>query len=215
MLTIEQICAELPALHAHMLELTTPALQAIRYTHAHTTGAQADSLPERATYARERLEGELAELQQIATILADTDHAEASIEQVAVVLAEHATTLAAWPDLLADLERIYVRWKTATAPDTETSNHLCPACGHAHLAWHHQERLYRCPACHYTGTAEHVANLRAHVITQADVWLSKRRTITLFNLNSESLRWHVRAGHLTPKNGLYHTRQLRDLPRRN
>lgn len=213
--TLTTMLKDLTTWYPAMLETTRKTIPAIAYTHAHTTGVKADSQPERAAYAAERLEGELGELREIAGVLTDTDHGQAPIDKVAVVLAEHATTLAAWPDLLADVERIYARWKRAVAPDTEASGHLCPACGGATLHWHHADKLYRCPACNYAGTAEHVANLRAHVITQADVWLSKRQTITLFNLNSESLRWHVRAGHLTPKNGLYHTRQLRDLPRRN
>ena len=215
--TLDQVhamCDQLPALYRHMLDLTTPAIKAIRYTHAHTTGAQADSLPERAIYAHDRLTAEVDTLREIATILADTDHAGATIQEVATVLAEHATTLAAWPDLLADLERIYARWQHACAPTTETSNHLCPACGHAHLAWHHTERLYRCPACNYAGTAEHVTNLRAHVITHADVWVSRDTACALFGLTREGLKKHVQRGNLHPREGLFSTVALRGLPRR-
>lgn len=213
--SINLMCDQLPALYRHMLELTTPALQAIRYTHAHTTGTQADSLPERTAYAHDRLTAEVDTLREIATILADTDHAEASIEQVATVLAEHATTIAAWPDLLADLERIYARWKTAAAPDTEASDHLCPACGTTTLHWHHNDHLYRCPACDYAGTLEHVTNLRAYVITQADTWISRPLACQLFNLTPSGLRKHIHDGNLNTENGLVHTTQLRALPRRN
>lgn len=212
--SINLMCDQLPALYRHMLDLTTPTIQAIRYTAAHTTGTQADSLPERATYARERLEGELAELRQIATVLADADHAGASIEQVAGVLAEHATTLAAWPDLLADVDRIHARWKKMVAPDTETSGHLCPACGTTTLHWHHNNRLYRCPACDYAGTAGHVANLRTYTITQADVWVDRSMACALFSLTRDQLKWHIRAGNLHPDGGLVSTAQLRGLPRR-
>lgn len=212
--SINLMCDQLPTLYRHMLDLAEPPLQAIRYTAAHTTGTQADSLPERATYARERLEGELAELRQIATVLADTDHGQAPIDKVAVALGEHATALAAWPDLLADLERIYVRWKTASAPDTEASNHLCPACGHAHLTWHHTERLYRCPACHYAGTAENVANMRRYVITQADVWVDRGMACALFGLTRDALKKHIQRGSLTLNAGRINTVQLNNLNRR-
>lgn len=212
--SINLMCDQLPALYRHMLDLTTPTIQAIRYTAAHTTGTQADSLPERATYARERLEGELAELRQIATVLADADHAGAGIEQVAGVLAEHATTLAAWPDLLADVDRIHARWKKMVAPDTETSGHLCPACGTTTLHWHHNDRLYRCPACDYAGTAGHVANLRTYTITQADVWVDRSMACVLFGLTREGLKKHIQRGNLHPREGLFSTVELRGLPRR-
>lgn len=52
--TIEQICKELPALHAHILDLAEPSLQAIRYTAAHVTGARADSLPPPGTFRKYR-----------------------------------------------------------------------------------------------------------------------------------------------------------------
>ncbi|MCI7306168.1 MAG: hypothetical protein MR522_07915 [Trueperella sp.] len=212
--TLTTICADLPTLYQHLLDLTDTSLHAIRYTAAHTTGTQADSLPERTTYARERLERELGELREIAGVLTDTDHGQTPVDKVAVVLAEHAATLAAWPDLQADVERIYARWKKVVAPDAETSNHLCPACGHAHLVWHHTERLYRCPACHYAGTAEHVTNLRAHVITHADVWVSRDTACALFGLTREGLKKHIQRGNLHPREGLFSTVALRGLPRR-
>ena len=212
---VTAVCADLPTLYRHLLDLTEPSLQAIRYTHAHTTGTQADSLPERSTYARERLEGELGELREIAGVLADTDHGQAPIDKVAGVLAEHAATLAAWPDLLADLERIHARWKKAVAPDTEVSNHLCPACGRANLNWAHTDRLYRCLSCDYTGTAQHVANLRDHVIRQSDVWVSRDMACTLFGLTREGLKKHIQRGNLHPREGLLSTAALRGLPRRN
>lgn len=212
--TLTTICADLPTLYRHLLDLTEPTLHAIRYTHAHTTGAQADSLPERATYARERLEGELGELREIAGVLADTDHGQAPIDKVAGVLAEHAAALAAWPDLLGDLERIHSRWKTIAAPDTEASGHLCPACGRANLNWAHTDRLYRCPACDYAGTLEHVTNLRAYVIAHGDVWVSRDMACALFGLTREGLKKHVQRGNLHLREGLFSTVELRGLPRR-
>ncbi|OCW59795.1 hypothetical protein [Trueperella bernardiae] len=211
---VTAICADLPALYRHMLDLTTPTIQAIRYTAAHTTGTQADSLPERATYARERLEHELGTLREIASILADTDHGQAPIDKVASVLAEHATTLAAWPDLLADVDCIHARWKKMVAPDTETSGHLCPACGTTTLHWHHNDRLYRCPACDYAGTAGHVANLRTYTITQADVWVDRSMACVLFGLTREGLKKHIQRGNICPREGLFSTVELRALPRR-
>ncbi|MDP9833012.1 Clp protease/crotonase-like domain-containing protein [Trueperella abortisuis] len=212
--TITTICADLPTLYQHLLDLTEPTLHAIRYTAAHTTGTQADSLPERATYARERLEHELGELRQIAGVLADTDHGQTPIDKVAVVLAEHATTLAAWPDLQADVERIHARWKTAAAPDTEASDHLCPACGTTTLHWHHTERLYRCPACDYTGTVEHVRNAALWRIRSADLWVDRATACALFGLTRDQIKWHIRAGNLHPDGGLVSTAELRALPRR-
>lgn len=214
MATITTICADLPTLYRHLLDLTEPTLHAIRYTHAHTTGVKADSQPERATYARERLEGELGTLREIANVLADTDHGQTPIDKLATVLAEHATTLAAWPDLLGDLERIHTRWKTAAAPDTERSNHLCPACGRANLNWAHKDKLYRCPACDYTGTLEHVRNAALWRIRSADLWVDRATACTLFGLTRDQLKWHIRAGNLHPDGGLVSTAELRALPRR-
>ncbi|MCM3907592.1 hypothetical protein [Trueperella bernardiae] len=214
MATITTICADLPALYRHMLDLAEPSLQAIRYTAAHTTGTQADSLPERATYARERLEHELGTLREIASILADTDHGQAPIDKVASVLAEHAATLAAWPDLHTDIAAIHARWKALTDPDTEPSTHLCPSCGHANLRWHHNDRLYRCPACDYAGTAGHVANLRTYTITQADVWVDRSMACALFGLTREGLKKHIQRGNICPLEGLFSTVELRGLPRR-
>lgn len=214
MATITTICADLPTLYRHLLDLTEPTLHAIRYTHAHTTGVKADSQPERATYARERLEGELGTLREIANVLADTDHGQTPIDKLATVLAEHATTLAAWPDLLGDLERIHTRWKTAAAPDTERSNHLCPACGTTTLHWHHNDHLYRCPACDYTGTLEHVRNAALWRIRSADLCVDRATACTLFGLTRDQLKWHIRAGNLHPDGGLVSTAELRALPRR-
>lgn len=212
--SINLMCDQLPALYQHMLDLIDTSLQAIRYTHAHTTGTQADSLPERATYARERLEHELGTLREIASILADTDHGQAPIDKVASVLAEHATTLAAWPDLLADLEHIHARWKKMVAPDTETSGHLCPACGRENLNWAHADKLYRCPACDYVGTVEHVRNAALWRIRSADLWVNRGMACALFSLTRDQLKWHLRAGNLHPDGGLVSTAELRGLPRR-
>lgn len=215
--TLDQVhamCDQLPALYRHMLDLAEPSLQAIRYTAAHTTGTQADSLPERATYARERLEHELGTLREIASILADTDHGQAPIDKVASVLAEHAATLAAWPDLHTDIAAIHARWKALTDPETEPSTHPCPSCGHANLRWHHNNRLYRCPACDYAGTAGHVANLRTYTITQADVWVDRSMACALFGLTREGLKKHIQRGNICPREGLFSTVELRGLPRR-
>lgn len=212
--TLTTICADLPTLYRHLLDLTDTSLHAIRYTAAHTTGTQADSLPERATYARERLEHELGELRQIAGILADTDHGQTPIDKLATVLAEHAATLAAWPDLLGDLERIHARWKTAAAPDTEASDHLCPACGTTTLHWHHNDHLYRCPACDYAGTLEHVRNAALWRIRSADLWVDRATACALFGITRDQLKWHIRAGNLHPDGGLVSTAELRALPRR-
>lgn len=212
--TITTICADLPTLYRHLLDLTDTSLQAIRYTAAHTTGTQADSLPERATYARERLEHELSDLREIAGVLTDTDHGQTPIDKLATVLAEHAATLAAWPDLLGDLERIHARWKTAAAPDTEASDHLCPACGRANLNWAHRDRLYRCPACHYAGTLEHVRNAALWRIRSADLWVDRATACALFGITRDQLKWHIRAGNLHPDGGLVSTAELRALPRR-
>lgn len=192
--TIDQICAELPAFYAHMLDLTTPGIRAIRYTHAHTTGTLVDSLPERATHARDRLTAEIATLQEIATVLTDADHAGATIEKVAAVLADHAAALAAWPELSADLERIHHRWKTLTAPDTETSNHLCPTCGTANLHWRHTDKLYVCPACEYAGTLEHVHNATIWRIKTSDLWVTRAQACALFGLSRAALRKKIERG---------------------
>ncbi|MDF2419503.1 hypothetical protein [Trueperella pyogenes] len=212
--TIEQICAELPALYAHMLDLTTSSIKAIRYTHAHTTGTLADSLPERATHAHDRLTAEIATLQEIATVLTDADHAGATIEHVAATLADHATTIAAWPDLRADLERIHHRWKTLCAPDTEQSNHLCPTCGTTQLHYRHADRLYVCPACEYAGTAEQVRIITQWRIKTSDLWVDRATACALYDLSRDQLKWHLRAGNLHPHGGLIKTTELRTLPRR-
>ena len=212
--TLTTICADLPTLYRHLLDLTEPTLHAIRYTHAHTTGVKADSQPERAAYARECLEHELDTLREIDSILTDTDHGQTPIDNVAVVLAEHAATLAAWPDLLGDLERIHARWKTAAAPDTEASDHLCPACGTTTLHWHHKDQLYRCPACDYTGTLEHVRNAALWRIRSADLWVDRATARALFGITRDQLKWHIRAGNLHPDGGLVSTAELRALPRR-
>ncbi|WP_406711301.1 hypothetical protein QEV70_06745 [Trueperella pyogenes] len=211
---VRAMSTELPALYAHMLDLTTPSIKAIRYTHAHTTGTLADSLPERATHAHDRLTAEIATLQEIATVLTDADHAGATIEQVAATLADHAAALAAWPDLRADLERIHHRWKTMCDPDTEQSNHLCPTCGTANLHWRHTDRLYVCPACEYAGIPDHVHNATIWRIKTADLWVTRAQACELYNLSRDQLKWHLRAGNLHPRGGLLNTAQLRALPRR-
>lgn len=212
--TIEQICAELPTLHAHMLDLTTPSIKAIRYTHAHTTGTLADSLPERATHAHDRLTAEIAALQEIANVLTDADHAGATIEQVAATLADHAAALAAWPELSTDLERIHHRWKTLTDPDVEQSNHLCPTCGTANLHWRHADKLYVCPACEYAGTLEHVHNATIWRIRNTDAWIPKPLASQLYNLAPEALKKHIQRGNLATQNGNVNTHQLNQLKRR-
>ncbi|MDY5404407.1 MAG: hypothetical protein SPG34_08765 [Trueperella sp.] len=212
--TLTTMLKDLTTWYPAMLETTRKTIPAIAYTHAHTTGVKADSQPERAAYAAERLEGELGELREIAGVLTDTDHGQAPIDKVAGVLAEHATTLAAWPDLLADVERIYARWKRAVAPDTEASGHLCPACGTTTLHWHHNDHLYRCPACDYTGTLEHVRNAALWRIRSADLWVDRPTACALFGLTRDQIKWHIRAGNLHPDGGLVSTAELRALPRR-
>ncbi|MEW6896181.1 hypothetical protein V3M69_00890 [Trueperella pyogenes] len=211
---VRAMSTELLALHAHMLDLTTPSIKAIRYTHAHTTGTLADSLPERATHAHDRLTAEIATLQEIATVLTDADHAGATIEQVAAVLADHAAALAAWPELSADLERIHHRWKTLAYPATETSTHLCPTCGTVNLHWRHADKLYVCPACEYAGTLEHVHTATIWRIKTSDLWIDRAQACELFGLTRDQLKWHIRAGNLHPRGGLIKTTELRTLPRR-
>lgn len=213
--TLATMLKDIAVWYPAMLEITRKSIPAIAYTHAHTTGMKADSQPERAAYARERFEGELGTLREIASILADTNHASSTIDEVAGVLTEHAAALAAWPDLLADVERIHARWKRAVAPDTEASNHLCPACGRANLNWTHARKVYVCPACDYAGTVQHVVNLRDHVIRHSDVWVTRTQACGLFGLSAEALRWHIRQGRLQSKEGLLHTAELRALPRRD
>lgn len=212
--TIEQICAELPALYAHMLDLTTPSIKAIRYTHAHTTTPAHESTQEQFIRERDQLKSEVRDLQEIAFVLNDDIDVSWQIPDVVAVLVAHAATIAAWPDLRTDLERIHHRWKTLTDPDTEQSNHLCPTCGTANLHWRHTDRLYVCPACEYAGTAEHVHNATIWRIKTSDLWIDRKTACTVFGLTKDALRWHIRTGTITPRDGLIHTTQLCALPRR-
>ncbi|MEW6943616.1 hypothetical protein V3M81_08885 [Trueperella pyogenes] len=212
--TIEQICVELPALYAHMLDLTTPTQQAIRYTHAHTTKPATETQQERYIREREQLKTELRDLAEIAFILDDDVNVSWPIDTIAAAIKAHAVALAAWPDLLQDLERIHHRWKTMCDPDTEQSNHLCPSCGAASLNWRHQDRLYVCPACQYAGTAEHVHNATMWRIKTSDLWVTRAQACALFGLSRDQLKWHIRAGNLHPRGGLIKTTELRTLPRR-
>lgn len=212
--TIEQICVELPALYAHMLDLTTPTQQAIRYTHAHTTKPATETQQERYIREREQLKTELRDLAEIAFILDDDVNVSWPIDTIAAAIKAHAVALAAWPDLLQDLERIHHRWKTMCDPDTEQSNHLCPSCGAASLNWRHQDRLYVCPACQYAGTAEHVRNATMWRIKTSDLWVTRAQACALFGLSRDQLKWHIRAGNLHPRGGLIKTTELRTLPRR-
>lgn len=212
--TIEQICAELPALYAHMLDLTTPSIKAIRYTHAHTTKPATETQQERYIREREQLKTELRDLAEIAFILDENANVSWPIDTIAATIQAHAVALAAWPDLLQDLERIHRRWKTMCDPDTEQSNHLCPTCGTTNLHWRHADRLYICPACEYAGTAEHVHNATIWRIKTSDLWVTRAQACALFGLSKDALRWHVRTGAITPRDGLIHTTQLCALPRR-
>lgn len=197
-----------------MLALTTPTQQAIRYTHAHTTKPATETQQERYIREREQLKTELRDLAEIAFILDDDVNVSWPIDTIAAAIKAHAVALAAWPDLLQDLERIHARWKTMCDPDTEQSNHLCPSCGAASLNWRHQDRLYVCPACQYAGTAEHVRNATMWRIKTSDLWIDRKTACTVFGLTKDALRWHTRTGTITPRNGLIHTTQLRALPRR-
>lgn len=211
--TIEQICVELPALYAHMLELTTPSIKAIRYTHAHTTKPACESIQERFIRERDQLKSEVRDLQEIAFILNEDVDVSWQVADVATVLASHAATIAAWPDLRADLERIHHRWKTLTAPDVEQSNHLCPSCGAANLHWRHQDRLYVCPACQYAGTAEHVRNATMWRIKTSDLWVTRAQACALFGLSRAALRKKIERGHLTTRDDLVNMAELRQLSR--
>lgn len=211
--TIETICDQLPALYRDMLALTTPTQQAIRYTHAHTTKPATETQQERYIREREQLKSEVRDLQEIAFILNDDVNVSWPIDIIAAAIKAHAVALSAWPDLLQDLERIHARWKTMCDPDTETSNHLCPSCGNTTLHYRHTDRLYVCPACEYAGTLEHVHNATIWRIKTSDLWITRAQACTLFGLTKDALRWHVRAGNLTPQAGQYHTTQLRALPR--
>ncbi|MEW6963065.1 hypothetical protein [Trueperella pyogenes] len=192
--TIEQICVELPALYAHMLDLTTPSIKAIRYTHAHTTKPATETQQERYIREREQLKTELRDLAEIAFILDDDVNVSWPIDTIAAAIKAHAVALAAWPDLLQDLERIHHRWKTLCVPNTETSNHLCPTCGTASLNWRHQDRLYVCPACQYAGTAEHVRNATMWRIKTSDLWVTRAQACALFGLSRAALRKKIERG---------------------
>ncbi|MEW6912552.1 hypothetical protein V3M44_03725 [Trueperella pyogenes] len=212
--TIETICHQLPTLYRDMLALTTPTQQAIRYTHAHTTKPATETQQERYIREREQLKTELRDLAEIAFILDDDVNVSWPIDTIAAAIKAHAVALAAWPDLLQDLERIHHRWKTMCDPDTEQSNHLCPSCGAANLHWRHTDRLYVCPACEYAGTLEHVHNATIWRIKTSDLWIDRAQACELFGLTRDQLKWHIRAGNLHPRGGLIKTTELRTLPRR-
>ncbi|MET7074193.1 hypothetical protein ABZS16_04205 [Trueperella pyogenes] len=212
--TIETICNQLPTLYRDMLALTTPTQQAIRYTHAHTTKPATETQQERYIREREQLKTELRDLAEIAFTLNDDVNVSWPIDTIAATIKAHAVALAAWPDLLQDLERIHHRWKTLTAPDVEQSNHLCPTCGTANLHWRHQDRLYVCPACEYAGTLEHVHTATIWRIKTSDLWIDRATACTLYDLSRDQLKWHIRAGNLHPRGGLIKTAELRTLPRR-
>lgn len=198
-----------------MLALTTPTQQAIRYTHAHTTKPATETQQERYIREREQLKTELRDLAEIAFILDDDVNVSWPIDTIAAAIKAHAVALAAWPDLLQDLERIHHRWKTLTAPDTETSNHLCPTCGTANLHWRHTDKLYVCPACEYAGTPEHVHNLSRWVISQSDAWISRYDACTIYGISREALKKHIQRGNLTTQGGHVNTHQLDQLKRRD
>ncbi|WP_461004580.1 hypothetical protein [Trueperella pyogenes] len=212
--TIEQICNELPALYAHMLELTTPSIKAIRYTHAHTTKPACESIQERFIRERDQLKSEVRDLAEIAFILNEDVDVSWQVADVATVLASHAATIAAWPDLRADLERIHHRWKTLTAPDVEQSNHLCPSCGAANLHWRHTDRLYVCPACEYAGTLQHVHNATIWRIKTSDLWVDRKTACTVFGLTKDALKKHIQRSNLTVRDGKLCTAELNRLTRR-
>lgn len=202
---LTQIITDLNQWLPAMREAARITTQAIRYTHAHTTGLQADSQPERSAFAADRLHRELNTLTEIASILTDASMGGASFKTVLTVLADHALTLAAWPDLR----------EAIVAPETEPSDHLCPACGVARLGWVSVQKMYRCPACEYAGTVEHVVNLRRWVITQSDMWLTREQAAEAFGLSRQGLRQHIARGNLNPSpEGLLCTAELRALPRR-
>ena len=196
-----------------MCDASTHSLPAVRASHAHTTGLQADSQPERATFTKDRF---LRELQQILDAAHSTGWQDAGSPYA--WLAARADwgpkNGPDWHTHVENLEQVHARWQRVCEPSEETSDWLCPACGTAQLRWRHAQRLYVCPACEYAGTAENVANMRRYVITQADVWISKRQAIELFGFESrQALDHHIKAGHLNLVEGQIHTAQLRVLRR--
>ncbi|MCI7306226.1 MAG: hypothetical protein MR522_08205 [Trueperella sp.] len=199
-----------------METLNEPATPGIRYTHAHTTGVQADSVTERAVVGRARLDTELEQIDEAAT---STGWRSTALDGPPLwwltVRADWGSRNGPeWSEHVERLETIHRRWQTACEPPSEISGHLCPACGRANLNWAHKDRLYRCPACDYAGTLEHVTNLCAHVIAHADVWGSRDMACALFGLTRERLKKHVQRGNLHPREGLFSTVALRGLPRR-
>ncbi|MGV4377950.1 hypothetical protein [Trueperella pyogenes] len=197
-----------------MLELTTPSIKAIRYTHTHTTKPTHESTQERFIRERDQLKSEVRDLQDIASILNDDVDVSWQIPDVVAVLVAHAATIAAWPDLRDDIERIHARWKTLCAPNIETSNHLCPTCGTANLHWRHADRLYICPACEYAGTLEHVHNATIWRIKTSDLWVTRAQACALFGLTREALKKHIQRGNLTVRDGKLYTTELNHLTRR-
>ncbi|VEI13229.1 hypothetical protein [Trueperella bialowiezensis] len=216
-LDLTTILADLKTWEPIMNDASHITVPAIRYTHGHTTGAQADSQVERATYAKTRY---LADLETILNAAYSTgwrdEPRDGSPYDWLTARADWGPRNGPqWAQHVTALEQVHARWQHACAPASETSDHLCPACGHANLIWHHHERLYRCPACSYAATAEQAANLRRHVIRQSDTGLTRQDASTLFDLTPAALRKHIQRGNLTPNpDGLIHTGQLRNLPRR-
>ena len=210
---VKQIVSDLRRWEPVMRDASTHSLPAIRASHAHTTGLQADSQPERATFTKDRF---LRDLETILSAAYSTGWQDTGSPY---------TWLAAranwgprngpdWHVHVENLEQVHARWQRACEPSEETSDWLCPACGTAQLRWRHAQRLYVCPACEYAGTAEHVANLRRYVIRQSDTWITKAAAVELFGFESrQALDHHIRAGNLELRDGLIHTAQLRDLKR--
>ncbi|OFS73873.1 hypothetical protein HMPREF3167_06200 [Trueperella sp. HMSC08B05] len=192
-----------------------PLNTAFEQAKAVKASAEAEKLAER-NRARAEREAEKAEAERQARLLNELKANTATQFLIYIDTGEMdiPTAHAAWPDLLADVDRIHARWKKMVAPDTETSGHLCPACGTTTLHWHHNDRLYRCPACDYAGTAGHVANLRTYTITQADVWVDRGMACVLFGLTREGLKKHIQRGNTCPREGLFSAVELRALPRR-
>ena len=210
---LKRIILDLRRWEPVMRDASTRSLPAIRASHAHTTGLQADSQPERATFTKDRF---LRELQQIidaaySTGWQDTGSPYAWLAARADWGPKNGPD---WHTHVENLESIHARWQQACEPAEEHSDWLCPSCGTAQLRWRHNQKTYACPACEYAGTAEHVANMRRYVITQADTWISKRQAIELFGFESrQALDHHIKAGHLNLVEGQIHTAQLRRLRR--
>lgn len=211
--TLTTMLTDLAAWYPTMLEITHPSIQAITYTHAHTTGVKADSQPERAVYTKDHLENELADLTQIAATLTNTDCTNLTLSAVLDILTAHAPAIQAWPEDFQTIERIHSRWKALCEPEEEVSAHTCPACLSTRLRWHYGTKTYRCPACKYSGTLDQVRALQAWRIRQTNTWITFQQACLCFNLTPQALRQHIHCGNLHPTGGLLHTVELRNLPR--